>query len=182
MSAYVIGNGLSRKNIDLCKLEGSTYGCNALYKEYTPTVLVATDDPISTEIQRSGYAKFNRFYTRKVYAATGALQLREQYQKWSSGPNALQLAILDEHEDIVVIGFDFGSKDKRYNNIYAGNKFYDNNESYHGNWMHQVYGIIKRNPNVTFHFLVGIETCLSYKKILTLENVNLINDINGLTC
>jgi hypothetical protein len=64
--AFVLGNGVSRRGIDLeqLRLYGKIYGCNALYREFTPDVLVATDRPIATAIQESGYAQHNEFYTR----------------------------------------------------------------------------------------------------------------------
>ena len=53
MTAFVIGNGKSREGMDLndLKKHGMTYGCNALYREFTPDVLVAKDKPISDAIQ-----------------------------------------------------------------------------------------------------------------------------------
>ena len=50
--AFVIGNGISRRGIDLLQLQqlGHTYGCNALYREFLPNVLVATDKPIADAI------------------------------------------------------------------------------------------------------------------------------------
>ena len=56
--AFVLGNGSSRLlvNLETLKELGSTYGCNALYREFVPTVLISTDQPISQRIQDSGYA------------------------------------------------------------------------------------------------------------------------------
>ena len=34
--AYIIGNGPSRKGVDLSKLPGKTFGCNALYRDFEP--------------------------------------------------------------------------------------------------------------------------------------------------
>ena len=64
-TAFVLGNGVSRQGISLPELQkhGKIYGCNALYREFTPDVLIATDTPIATHIQDLGYAKTNKFYT-----------------------------------------------------------------------------------------------------------------------
>ena len=61
---FVLGNGVSRQPIELTTLRkyGKIYGCNALYRHFTPDVLVATDPGISTEIQKSGYALKHKFY------------------------------------------------------------------------------------------------------------------------
>ena len=42
-SVYVLGNGLSRKNIDPYKLEGTVVGCNACYRDFEPDILCAID-------------------------------------------------------------------------------------------------------------------------------------------
>ena len=41
--AFVLGNGVSRQQVDLENLKhfGPIYGCNALYRDFTPTALVA---------------------------------------------------------------------------------------------------------------------------------------------
>jgi len=55
---FCIGNGESRKDFDLHRLKpfGKIYGCNGLYRDFTPDVLVAMDYNICHEIYRSGYA------------------------------------------------------------------------------------------------------------------------------
>ena len=53
--AFIIGNGVSRKGFDLEQLRGKgvIYGCNALYRDFMPDVLVATDDKMREEIELS---------------------------------------------------------------------------------------------------------------------------------
>ena len=60
-----IGNGESRKDFDLNKLNGhNTIGCNALYRDYTPKILVAMDYKLCHEIYRSGYGQTLSLTTR----------------------------------------------------------------------------------------------------------------------
>ena len=54
-SVFVIGNGPSRKNIDISKLDGTVIGCNACYRDFTPDVICATDAGIMSDIIESGY-------------------------------------------------------------------------------------------------------------------------------
>ena len=54
-SIFVLGNGLSRKNIDISKLDGTVIGCNACYRDFTPDVICATDAGIMSDIIESGY-------------------------------------------------------------------------------------------------------------------------------
>jgi len=63
---FCIGNGESRKgvNLDALRKFGKIYGCNAMYREYTPDVLVAVDQGIIHEIYHSGYAYENVCYFR----------------------------------------------------------------------------------------------------------------------
>ena len=178
MTAFVLGNGESRRNIVLEDLDGMIYGCNALYRTFTPDVLVATDDPISKSIQSSGYANRHRFYTRKVYSGTGAKKLRLPFSNWASGPNAVQIAVDDKHKDITLLGFDFGSVHKAHNNMYAGTEFYtgENNVPYsHTNWPHQVTTIMKIARNTEFTIVVGHETCNMVQRFVVLKNVKIIS-------
>ena len=63
---FVIGNGESRRSIDLRQLRehGKIYGCNALYRDFTPDVLVGVDQGIMHEINHSGYCHNNQCYFR----------------------------------------------------------------------------------------------------------------------
>jgi len=65
-SVFCIGNGESRKGFDLNKLKpyGKIYGCNALYRDFTPDVLVAVDGGMIHEIYDSGYALKNECWFR----------------------------------------------------------------------------------------------------------------------
>ena len=58
--AYIIGNGPSRKGLDLDTLDGTTFGCNALYRDYSPDYLVSGDSNIIKEICKSEYPKDNK--------------------------------------------------------------------------------------------------------------------------
>ena len=162
--AFVIGNGISRQGIDLTTLTpmGKIYGCNALYRTFTPDVLVATDKPIAAEIQDSGYSKKNKFYTRRPFPDSGALTLPSQYRGYSSGPNACGLAALDGHIHIYLLGFDMGpTVDQRFNNIYADTEFYKTSAhppTFTGNWVKQIVKIALDFPQTNFIRLTGATT------------------------
>jgi len=95
--AFVLGNGTSRAELQVDELQkyGPVYGCNALYRTTTPTVLIATDQPIATAIQDSGYALKNRFYTRRPIDGLGAVRIPPGYYGYSSGPIAVGIAAMD---------------------------------------------------------------------------------------
>ena len=64
---FCIGNGESRKDFDLETLRphGKIYGCNAIYRDFTPDVLIAVDHAIMHEIYQSGYCYNNETYFRE---------------------------------------------------------------------------------------------------------------------
>ena len=58
---FVIGNGASRKNVnlDVLKQHGKIIGCNALYRDFTPDHLFSNDSIILHEILSSDYSIYN---------------------------------------------------------------------------------------------------------------------------
>jgi hypothetical protein len=162
--AFVLGNGLSRQGIPLYNLKelGTVYGCNSLYTEFVPNVLVATDRPISQRIQESGYSAKNKFYTRRPIAGLGAHTVPKDYFGFSSGPVATALAALDRHLKIYMIGFDMGpTNEKTFNNVYAGTEFYKPigaTPTYTGNWTKQIVRITEDFPSTKFYRINGTIT------------------------
>jgi hypothetical protein len=162
--AFVLGNGVSRQGIDLTQLRqsGPIYGCNALYREFTPDVLVATDRPIATRIQESGYSAQHRFYTRRPLPNLGAQPVPTVYYSNSSGPIACALAALDHHQEIYLLGFDLGpTTAQQFNNLYAGTEFYKDTGSkptYTGNWIRQLTKISQDFATTKFYRVCGDTT------------------------
>ena len=58
---FVIGNGSSRKNVnlDILKQHGKVIGCNALYRDFTPDHLFTNDCEVLHEIISSQYTNTN---------------------------------------------------------------------------------------------------------------------------
>lgn len=173
--AFVLGNGVSRKAVDLdtLKLYGKIYGCNALYREFTPDVLVSTDKPIAEAIQQSGYSKNNVFYTRKPIAGLGAKLLPRLYQGFSSGPNALALASTDQLSKVYLLGFDFGGNMGFFNNIYADTDFYKKSldkPTYSGNWIKQIAKVCNDFPTVQYIRVTGT-TSSDIENFKTIKNL-----------
>ena len=161
--AFVIGNGVSRKPVDLARLRahGTVYGCNALYRDFAPDVLIATDRPISEQIQHSGYSKNHLFYTRKPIEGLGARRIQENYWGYSSGPVAASIAAADRHLDIYLLGFDMAGINDRFNNVYADSEFYKRsaaNPTYTGNWERQLLKIMQDYPDTNFVRVHGATT------------------------
>jgi hypothetical protein len=119
--AFVIGNGVSRKPIDLHKLRsrGIIYGCNALYRDFIPHYLIAADRKMIQEIQRAGYDKNHRCIFRKMRGDEFDGLVIAPGQVVNSGVQALYCAMKNGHRNIYLLGFDFAT-----NNIYEGTKNY----------------------------------------------------------
>lgn len=162
--AFVLGNGRSRLAIDLSYLKtlGSIYGCNGLYREFAPDVLISTDKPISEQIQHSGYSLNHKHYTRRPLNGQGAIQIPQEYYGFSSGPIAAGLAALDKNIAIYLIGFDMGpAEGGKFNNVYADTEFYKKSSAvptYTGNWVRQLKTIAKDFPKVSFYRVKGATT------------------------
>lgn len=162
--AFVLGNGVSRAEVDLThlKLHGNVYGCNALYREFIPDVLVATDRPIADKIQQLGYAKQNVFYTRRPLPGSGAVEIPEEFWSYSSGPVALGLAAQNKYKTVYMLGFDLGpTTENKFNNVYADTEFYKTSQSvptYTLNWVRQIEKVIKEHPDTIFVRLLGETT------------------------
>ncbi len=161
--AIVLGNGQSRRSIppESLKLHGTVYACNAIYREFTPDVLIATDRPIAMAIQESGYALRNRFYTRKPMEGLGAQRLSKEYYGFSSGPNAVGRACLDGYTSIYMLGFDLGTSNGQFNNIYADTEFYKKSidpPTFAGNWVKQIVQICKDYSTREFVRVMGPES------------------------
>lgn len=163
-TAFVLGNGVSRNGLPLHDLQqhGPVYGCNALYRDFAPDVLVATDRPIAQCIEASGYARTHRFYTRRPGDLSGSLVIPKPYFGYSSGPAAVALASLDQHDKIYLVGFDMGpNQDKKFNNLYAGTEYYkpqDASPTYTGNWVRQIRHICGEFPAVSYVRVCGATT------------------------
>ena len=177
-TAFVLGNGVSRQAVDLELLRplGKIYGCNALYRDFTPDVLVATDKPIATEIQNSGYSTKHKFYTRKPIDNLGALKVPHEYYGYSSGPIATGIAAIDQHRLIYMIGFDMGPVNNRFNNIYADTDFYRKSDAtpvFTGNWTKQIRKIAEDFPKIQFVRVHGKTTAdvAEFANIKNLKNL-----------
>lgn len=162
--AFALGNGVSRKDIDLNVLAqvGRVYGCNRLYQDFTPTALVATDRLISTEIQESGWSGKHRFHTRRPIPGLGAQPVPKQYYGSSSGPICVALSCLDGNQKVFLLGFDLGPTEAgKFNNVYADTLYYKkstDSPTFTGNWIKQIVQVTTDFKVVEFIRVCGPTT------------------------
>jgi hypothetical protein len=175
-AAFVLGNGISRQAVDLNVLKtlGTTYGCNAIYREFEPDVLISTDAPISERIQHEGYSQAHVHYTRKPLPDLGARRITQKHFGYSSGPVAVGQAALDGATAIYLIGFDLGpTRTGRFNNCYADTEFYKKSSAvptFTGNWTNQLKTIMKDHPKTSFFRVTG-DTTAEVRDLLGVANL-----------
>jgi len=137
--ALAIGNGESRLTLDLFHIgrhKGGlfganrlqSYGCNALYRDFTPDFLIATGDEIIKEITDSGYCADNIVYTNadSVLKYPGKFYLVPQNIPYDAGALAVYLACFDGHKKIFLMGYDnyYGNNGDIMNNVYKDTACY----------------------------------------------------------
>lgn len=176
--AFVIGNGSSRKDLDVQQLMdyGLLYACNWFFKEeFRPHLLIASDEPMTKTIikQYSQYPKSNWFYTWFPKPGSGAKKATTP-EKFAAGPMAAHLAASHfESPKVFLIGMDFfgfGSKDKNQNgimnNLYEGMKHYakkpedentKNGAPTYRNWQRRYQWILKNCPDTEFYHVNPFE-------------------------
>ena len=170
--AFVLGNGESRRGIDIndLKEKGTVYACNAVFRTHQPHWLIAVDPKMMLEIAETEYVVHNKVYSN----------YNNQYQKhkklldhitwskpslgWSSGPTALKLACDHGFKEIYILGFDYQghkqqSKDNdfRLNNMFGDTRNYKKrNEAatFYGNWMNQTKKCLEDYKTVKFHRVI----------------------------
>jgi hypothetical protein len=135
--ALIIGNGPTRLGLDLNIIKNhkagirglsrlQTYGCNALYRDFTPDFLVATGDEIVNEISDSDYCTEHIVYAN-AWAVAGYPQkfyLIPQDPAWDAGSLATYLACFDGHKKIFLMGFDGADPNGIDWNVYNGTAGY----------------------------------------------------------
>ena len=152
MRALVIGNSTSRETVDLrvpwITKQFSIYGCNALYRDFEPHNLIATDKPILQEIIDSGYHHNRKVYTLpsvNEHLGNKVITLPNQTEEvCPSGIRAVKLA-LEQRAEIYMLGMDFTN-----DNQYAGTSTYAEHWDF-TKWIPTIESIIQRNSKHNFY-------------------------------
>ena len=165
--AFVLGNGISRRQIPLEPLRkfGTIYACNAVYREFKPDYLIAVDTKMVNEIVQYRYQKEGQVWTNynKSYEKYSGLNYFEPSKGWSSGPTALDFASSHGHKTIYILGFDYqgiGPEHKRVNNLYSGTPNYKrehDTSTYYGNWLRQTTTVFQKNNEKRYIRVLGHE-------------------------
>lgn len=147
--ALVVGNGESRKNLNLEKFKSThtIIGCNALHRDITVEHLICCDRRMAEEAVNNPNNKNTLIYVRKDWyhyfrkilknknichlpeiPKVGELK-RDQPDHWGSGSYAILLAASLGYQEIDLIGFDLYPINDKVNNIYKGTANYSKIDS-----------------------------------------------------
>ena len=167
-TAFVLGNGTSRKGIKISDMQkhGTVFACNAVYRTETPDFLVAVDPKMIHEIGETDYAvknqvwsNYNHQYDKKPKILDNVHWFQPSLG-WSSGPTALKMAADKGFKTIYILGFDYQgiSKDKKTNRYALNNIFGDTRNykrsideaTFYGNWMNQTKRVLRDYPKIQF--------------------------------
>lgn len=176
--AFVLGNGRSRLVINpaTLKTHGTTYGCNAIYREFEPDFLIAVDVKMVNEIVSTGYHRTHPVWTNPNKGITSKIGLNFFYphKGWSSGPTALSFAAEQGHKDIFIFGFDYQGIDGKFNNVYADTFNYkksSDSATYHGNWLSQTERTIREFSGINFFRVTSKDSFIPEKLGSSIQNL-----------
>ena len=157
---FVIGNGTSRQQIDLTTLEGITIGCNALHRDFSPTVLCCADERMVVEAKKNKFE--GQLYTRTEWADKhnaypfpplpykGDKKFDNPWH-WNTGPHAINLAfqLSNGHCTVTLIGF-YLVLNKNYTNVYANTPNYNDQPVDPTHWHYQIRKLIELYSDTNF--------------------------------
>ena len=189
--AVVIGNGESRLGFDLSHIKDhsggilaanklQSYGCNALYRDFTPDFLVAVGVDIIDEIAKSGYTQDNIVYANAQYVLKnpGKFYIVPQNPTFDAGALALYLACFDGHTKIFMLGYDGNHGFGPTNNVYKDTPGYPSSDHLENNttfWARTLSTVISTYPNVDFVSVMPTKDYWMDESLLTLPNLRQID-------
>lgn len=142
MSVLLLGNGESRKDIDVDRIDAYKIGCNAIYRDFYVDELVCVDRRMIIEACEAGYNRplytrpnWTKYFSDKYPNVRAVPDLPYKGDKrhddpihWGSGNFAQLVACQTHHKKIYVLGFDLwgsGEGQHKHNNVYKGTDNYN---------------------------------------------------------
>ena len=168
---FVIGNGESRKNINLDKINEIKIGCNAIFRDWHMDHLICCDRKMVLESTHEIDCAKTNIYVRPEYLHMHAhlkplptlpytSDLRQdQAIHWGSGPYAVLLAaqLNTEMTPIQLLGFDLYGQGEHINNVYKDSYGYNKSSERAVDpryWIHQLSKIFELYTKMSFEIYV----------------------------
>jgi hypothetical protein len=128
MRAFILGNGESRSKVSVSRMakHGFIYGCNAIYRDFRPDILITVDPAIAKEIQKSGYMNYWKVFTpyKDIADTHKNFVLFQSHERYCAGVTACMVAIHQGCKELILIGHDLGSNNGLVNNCYKNSNNY----------------------------------------------------------
>ena len=174
MIALAIGNGESRKQIELSNIKKhfTFIGCNAIQRDVEVDHLVCCDRRMIEESLNSNNTNNTKIYVREDYLSFyqskddrihpvpnlpySSNSKVDMPIHWGSGPYAVLVAATLPVDKIFLLGFDLYSNDNFFNNVYKDTKHYkksDSNPIDYSFWEYQIAKVFECFPNKNFVIL-----------------------------
>ena len=178
----VIGNGESRKTININQIDGLRIGCNAIYLHDNVDMICAVDsfwrDKIVKEsmiplISRIHNTSFQT--TLEIYKCGKWINTDCPYRGYCSGITALDYISNEvKGEEIYLIGFDFNYNGEKVNHIYKGTPNHPNADRPSQNlsdiFLKQCIETVKRYPKNKYFWVNDSDFLI---KVRGLEKVSI---------
>lgn len=172
MSVVVVGNGESRRSIDLSAFKNKILiGCNAIHRDFKVDHLVCCDRRMIEEAIKNPNITNTQIYVRHEWVRhyrkieknknvhevpilpyIGDLK-QDRPEHWGSGVYAALLATTLGFKDITLIGFDLYPTNKLVNNVYKGTVNYaaaDKQGIDYSHWVYQLSKVFQYNADIQF--------------------------------
>jgi hypothetical protein len=162
----VLGNGESRRNLDIAAIDEHVIGCNAVVRDFDVDYVVCCDKRMVKEALLTDVKKI---YTRKRWffgwGDSRVVELpdipykgsnrQDEAIHWGSGPYAVLLAAKDA-STVYMAGFDLYGNDKYLNNIYKDTANYKASTDLRVDpsyWIYQIGKVFELYPRRDFVIL-----------------------------
>ena len=179
-TAFLIGNGLSRKPIDLSKLKGDTYGCNLIYTEFMPDYLCLMDKKVMEKVLDDSIdiipytwkRKQSDFSKQKVCNANQVNTIESDLLYRNSGLLSLELALEQKKYDtIYFLGYDLYTNVQRQyiNNVYKEDSLYRKNTKDHDPAIGHIARFLRvfcKNNDINFIRVVNYEYSANFNTLM----------------
>lgn len=183
----IIGNGESRKRINIDKIPGFKIGCNGIYLYNKVDMICAMDKFWIDKIEKETSIPLISRKNNTSFQTT--LQLRENgkwtntkclYRSYCSGITALDyMCFTHPHETFYMIGFDFGYDGEVVNHMYKGQKFgpkIDGKAQNENIFLKQYIETLKRYPRYNIIWVNNSRKDFGFNRIPVREYLRLIRN------
>lgn len=148
----VLGNGESRKHLNIYSIDNKIIGCNAVVRDMKVDAVVCCDKRM---VKEALHTEVPKIYTRSRWLNwedSRVCQLpdlpykgsdrKDESIHWGSGPYAVLIAAKSA-ETIYLAGFDLYGKEKYLNNIYKDTANYKTSKDFRTDPSYWIYQIAK---------------------------------------